>query len=313
MSHEQRIDPYDIEFEMGALVEVFPNETEKQGNIHDRKLPGNKTNITPGNGLVNPLNKRLFVQSERHDQGLEVYLLGKDLITKDRLGCEIDGKFEWVESHCLVQRETPSRGCGPVRASCRKRRMDISPAPRLAPGRLVSNLSSRSLPLMRSTLIPASLIRLLSKNSSVPSSERFSEIWNFLTMTPLPSFTSYSTTYLLFPPASRHAPSAVYAMLLYDFPEALFAAETRSSSFRPPETSLLPSMTFVRLLFSNVKECDLSIQSRDRDLLAIRAEPEGEHIGIQGERFYGPRGAKYIPYPHRFAPRTSRELVGTGR
>ena len=84
-----------------------------------------------------------------------------------------------------------------IRASCQNRRMgmDISPAPRLAPVRLVSNLSSRSLPSrssMRSTLIPASLMRLLSKNSSVPSSERFSETWIFSTLTPSPSL-SHST------------------------------------------------------------------------------------------------------------------------
>ena len=32
---------------MGALVEVFSDETKKQGNIYGRKLPGNKTNIAP--------------------------------------------------------------------------------------------------------------------------------------------------------------------------------------------------------------------------------------------------------------------------
>jgi len=114
MSHKQCIDPYEIEFEMGALVEVFSDEAEKQGNIYDRKLPGNKTNITPWNGFVYPLYKRLFVQSERHDQGLGVFLLGKDL--EHGLGCEIDGKFEWVESYCLVQginKETLGQGCGP--------------------------------------------------------------------------------------------------------------------------------------------------------------------------------------------------------
>ena len=64
---------------MGALVEMFSDDTEKQGNIYDRKVPDNKRNITPWNGLVNPSYKRLFVQSERHHQRPEVFLLSKDL------------------------------------------------------------------------------------------------------------------------------------------------------------------------------------------------------------------------------------------
>jgi len=37
MSHKQCINPYEIEFEMEALVEVFSDETEKEGNISTRQ------------------------------------------------------------------------------------------------------------------------------------------------------------------------------------------------------------------------------------------------------------------------------------
>src|SRR5712671_3715707 len=149
-----------------------------------------------------------------------------------------------------------------VRASLLYRRLERSP--RCTPGKLTSKRSSRSLSSPRSSIksmLPASVTRLLSRNSSVPSSDKFSDICQRRMRTP--SRASYSVTYLLLPPARTHDPSAFQVTLVNALLDALFDAATRSSALRPPEMSFLPSIIFVcfdRFVEKNVS-CPSSVDT----------------------------------------------------
>src|SRR6266403_697258 len=145
-----------------------------------------------------------------------------------------------------------------VRASRLYRRLERSP--RCTPGKLTSKRSSKSLSSPRSSIksmFPASVTRRLSRNSSVPSSDKFSEICQRRMRTP--SRASYSATYLLLPPARTHDSSAFQATLVKALLDALFDAATRSSALRPPEMSFLPSITFV--CFDKLAEKNVSCPS----------------------------------------------------
>src|SRR6266850_8278739 len=149
-----------------------------------------------------------------------------------------------------------------VRESRLYRRLERSP--RCTPGKLTSTRSPRSLSSPRSSIksmFPASVMRRLSRNSSVPSRDKFSEICQRRMRTP--SRASYSTTYLLLPPARTQDPSALQATLVNALLDALLDAATRSSALRPPEMSFLPSIMLVcfdKLVQKNVS-CPSSVDT----------------------------------------------------
>ena len=72
MSHQQRIDPDEVELQMRAFVEVIGHKSEQWGHIYHRKLPSDEADITPRNIFVYAPDKRFLVQPKRHDQGFEI-------------------------------------------------------------------------------------------------------------------------------------------------------------------------------------------------------------------------------------------------
>mmetsp|Transcript_341 Transcript_341/g.1305 ORF Transcript_341/g.1305 Transcript_341/m.1305 type:complete len:295 (-) Transcript_341:1730-2614(-) len=112
-------------------------------------------------------------------------------------------------------------------------------ASRSAPRRRPSSSSESESPGRRSSG-PASVTRLESRRSMVPSKALLLVRWNFFSSA-LPA-TSYTHTDFESPPARSNAPSALYANVLKLFPAATLAPERKSPTIFPPAMSRRPSM-----------------------------------------------------------------------
>ena len=157
---------------------------------------------------------------------------------------------------------------------------------------------------------PASVTRLESRRSMVPSKALLLERWNFFSSA-LPA-TSYTHTDFESPPARSNAPSALYASVLKLFPAATLAPERKSPIDLPPRHVAPPLDGALEFRVVRVPQKHLPVERRGGDLLAVRGGTRRQHVVRVRQNVRLPAALVHVPQTHGLIPRPGSQRRALG-